>query len=55
MEAAFDDANPWNPSNPARHAYWGDGTADEVCIGIFDWLPADDVSTKMMGKKAASR
>jgi hypothetical protein len=44
MEAHFDnsDGNPSNQSKPAKLVRWGDGTSDEMCIGIFEWVPAED-------------
>ena len=41
MEAHFDntDSNPYNQSRPAKLVKWGEGTNDEMCIGIFEWVP----------------
>ena len=41
MEAHFDntDANPSNQSKPAKLVTWGEGTNDEMCIGIYEWVP----------------
>ncbi len=43
MEAHFDntDANPSNQSKPAKLVKWGDGTSDEMCIGIYEWVPVE--------------
>ncbi|MFO0954129.1 MAG: cytochrome c [Isosphaeraceae bacterium] len=43
MEAHFDNSadNPANPDNPPRQIRWGDGTNDEMCIGIFEFVFAD--------------
>jgi hypothetical protein len=44
MEAHFDnsDENPGNPHKPPRTVRWGDGTNDEMCIGIFEFVNAED-------------
>jgi hypothetical protein len=59
MEAHFDNsaANPANPSSPPRQVHWGNDTNDEMCIGIFDMIPADDVNSKpdTTSTKSASR
>lgn len=43
MEAHFNNtaANPANPSNPPKTVRWGDGTNDEMCLGIFEFIAAD--------------
>jgi hypothetical protein len=43
VEAHFDntDANPSNQSKPAKLVRWGDGTMDEMCIGIYEWVPVE--------------
>jgi mono/diheme cytochrome c family protein len=43
MEAHFDntDANPSNQSKPAKLVHWGDGTNDEMCIGIYEWVQVE--------------
>jgi Copper type II ascorbate-dependent monooxygenase, C-terminal domain len=43
VEAHFDntDANPSNQSKPAKLVKWGDGTTDEMCIGIYEWVPVE--------------
>jgi hypothetical protein len=43
MEAHFDNsaANPANPSKPPKVVRWGNQTEDEMCIGIFEFVPAD--------------
>ncbi len=40
VEAHYDnsDANPANRSKPAKLVRWGDGTGDEMCIGIYEWI-----------------
>lgn len=44
MVAHFDNsaANPANPSKPPKLVTWGEQTNDEMCIGIFDFIAADD-------------
>jgi Copper type II ascorbate-dependent monooxygenase, C-terminal domain len=43
VEAHFDntDSNPYNQSKPAKLVKWGEGTKDEMMIGIYEWIPAD--------------
>jgi hypothetical protein len=43
MEAHFDNStnNPQNPDKPPRLVSWGDGTNDEMCLGIFEFVPVD--------------
>lgn len=43
MTAHFDNsaANPANPSSPPKLVHWGEQTSDEMCIGIFDYIPLD--------------
>lgn len=43
MEAHFDnsDANPANQNKPAKVVHWGEGTNDEMCIGIYEWIPVE--------------
>jgi hypothetical protein len=43
IEAHFDNSadNPSNPSDPPRTVRWGDGTNDEMCLGIFEFMAAD--------------
>jgi hypothetical protein len=40
VEAHFDnsDTNPANQNKPAKVVRWGEGTDDEMCIGIFEWV-----------------
>ncbi|CAN5788324.1 hypothetical protein BH23PLA1_BH23PLA1_28530 [soil metagenome] len=44
MEAHFDNSadNPANPSNPPKTVTWGDQTDDEMCIGIYEYIHAED-------------
>lgn len=44
MVAHFDnsDKNPANPNRPAKLVSWGDQTNDEMCIGIYEFVPVDD-------------
>ncbi|WP_152052541.1 ascorbate-dependent monooxygenase [Tautonia marina] len=44
MVAHFDNSaeNPNNPSHPPVLVRWGDQTNDEMCIGIFEFVPATD-------------
>ena len=43
MEAHFDNTaeNPANPHSPPKVVSWGDQTTDEMCIGIFEFVVAD--------------
>ncbi len=43
MEAHFDntDSNPANQSKPAKLVQWGEGTNDEMCIGIYEWVAVE--------------
>ncbi len=43
MEAHFDNSenNAANPNSPPRKVTWGDQTNDEMCIGIYEFVPAD--------------
>jgi hypothetical protein len=40
VEAHFDnsDTNPANQNKPPKVVRWGEGTNDEMCIGIFEWV-----------------
>jgi hypothetical protein len=40
VEAHFDnsEANPANQNKPPKVVRWGEGTGDEMCIGIFEWV-----------------
>ncbi|MFO0957765.1 MAG: ascorbate-dependent monooxygenase [Isosphaeraceae bacterium] len=44
MVAHFDnsDSNPLNPSKPAQTVSWGNQTNDEMCIGVVEWVAADE-------------
>ena len=44
MEAHFDNSaeNPANPNSPPKVVSWGDQTTDEMCIGIFEFVVADE-------------
>ena len=55
MEAHFDntDANPSNQSKPAKLVKWGDGTTDEMCIGIYEWIPVEG-DPEPVGKRGES-
>jgi len=57
MEAHFDNSadNPANPSKPPRTVHWGNGTNDEMCIGIFDFVAADDAGAKASAAKPDAR
>jgi hypothetical protein len=50
VDAHFDnsDSNPSNQSKPAKLVQWGDGTNDEMCIGIYEWVavPGDPEPTR---------
>ena len=39
VEAHFDnsDTNPANQNKPPKVVRWGEGTNDEMCIGIYEW------------------
>jgi Copper type II ascorbate-dependent monooxygenase, C-terminal domain len=43
MEAHFDntEGNPQNQTKPPKTVHWGDQTTDEMCIGIFEFIPVD--------------
>ncbi|WP_435019796.1 ascorbate-dependent monooxygenase [Tundrisphaera sp. TA3] len=43
MTAHFDNSadNPANPSSPPKLVHWGEQTNDEMCIGIYDFIPLD--------------
>ena len=43
VEAHFDnsDKNPANQNKPPKIVRWGEGTNDEMCIGIFEWVVID--------------
>ena len=40
VEAHFDnsESNPANQNKPPKVVRWGEGTNDEMCIGIFEWV-----------------
>jgi hypothetical protein len=40
FEAHFDNSadNPVNPSKPPKTVIWGDGTNNEMCLGIFEFI-----------------
>src|SRR5262249_12048987 len=40
VEAHFDNsaANPANQNKPPKVVKWGEGTGDEMCIGIYEWV-----------------
>jgi hypothetical protein len=40
VEAHFDnsESNPANRNKPPKVVQWGEGTNDEMCIGIFEWV-----------------
>jgi hypothetical protein len=40
VEAHFDnsEANPANQNKPPKVVRWGEGTNDEMCIGLFEWV-----------------
>jgi hypothetical protein len=44
MLAHFDNSagNPNNPSDPPVTVRWGDQTNDEMCIGIYEFVPATE-------------
>ena len=52
MEAHFDntDSNPYNQSKPAKLVKWGEGTTDEMCIGIYEWVPVEGDPEPMLKK-----
>ena len=52
MEAHFDNTagNPQNQSKPPKTVHWGDQTTDEMCIGIFEFIPADATVKPDAGK-----
>ena len=47
------DENPANQSKPAKLVNWGDGTTDEMCIGIYEWVPVDANSKPNVRKRDA--
>ncbi|MDX2039507.1 MAG: ascorbate-dependent monooxygenase [Isosphaeraceae bacterium] len=56
MVAHFDnsDANPANPSKPAKKVQWGEGTNDEMCIGIFEFISLTPPQAAVEKKATAS-
>jgi hypothetical protein len=40
VQAHFDnsESNPANQNKPPKVVRWGEGTNDEMCIGIFEWV-----------------
>ncbi len=40
VDAHFDnsESNPANQNKPPKLVRWGEGTNDEMCIGIFEWV-----------------
>jgi hypothetical protein len=55
--AHFDNSaeNPANPHDPPVTVRWGDGTNDEMCIGIFEFLPATEADRARSEARAAMR
>lgn len=56
MVAHFDNSaeNPNNPSNPPVTVRWGDQTNDEMCIGIYEFVPASDADRARYAEATAS-
>ncbi len=67
VEAVYDNSedNPQNPSHPPQHAYWGEGTTDEMLYCFFfvaadnqrELLPVltDVITREVIGKRQAKR
>jgi hypothetical protein len=53
MEAHFDNTaeNPANPHSPPKVVSWGDQTTDEMCIGIFEFVVADEGAPAGLGEQ----
>ena len=53
--AHFDNSadNPANPSDPPVTVRWGDGTDDEMCIGIFEFIPATEADRARFEARAS--
>ena len=43
MTAHFDNSagNPANPTHPPKRVHWGEQTTDEMCLGLFEFIPLD--------------
>ena len=41
--AHFDnsDGNPANQNKPAKLVHWGEGTGEEMCLGIYEWVAVE--------------
>ena len=58
VEAHFDnsDANPANQNKPPKVVRWGEGTNDEMCIGIFEWVVLEgQPEPRAQARRALSR
>jgi hypothetical protein len=57
MEAHFDnsDKNPSNQNKPAKEVRWGEGTNDEMCIGIFEFVFLENAKPGDATRKVAGR
>ena len=44
VDADFDNSefNPANQNKPPKLVRWGEGTNDEMCIGIYEWTVVED-------------
>jgi hypothetical protein len=47
-------SNPLNPSNPPRRVLFGNGSADEMCFGIFQLIVDDPSETRLLQGALAS-
>ena len=64
LEATFDNSaeNPRNPNSPPKLVKWGEGTADEMCIGFVNYIVdnEDDPTVRLLdgllgGRRRAAR
>ncbi len=48
IEGHYDnsDKNPANPTKPPQLVHWGEQTNDEMFIGVYEFVPADDPTAK---------
>jgi mono/diheme cytochrome c family protein len=56
VECRYDNTadNPLNPSNPPRRVFFGNGSADEMCFGIFQLIVDNPNETRLLQAALAS-